>query len=327
MSIEDQNILAFLETQRRNHGAHAEIEPGLWLLFAVPAADAETNALAQALLDQATFAHGSGASEDDRWTIYYVDTANRLPAMHWMEDLHALKAGEVRPVSPAHRGLIRELAGSNMPHRIAQKLVELHGRNELCAGAVSEPDVMRALLDRLHVANPLFYSAFHSLLTHHLLDMIVLHRQLIPEDVDMANEVVLGGVSGDPFVQSRQDAGTQIRNALIRFHVINPLDQQKNTALTNPYAAYLDLVREGDRIKASIDGTVTALSPANFVRAIRATRRNLYRGGEFERFNTQVPWMEEEIAYSFRFIKQRLGSRRDLSPMDGLYMLERAMEA
>ena len=327
MSIEDQAILDFLDAQRREYGGNMEIEPGVWVLFAVSAADTETNALARSLLDQVGFAHDSGASEDDRWILYYVDTANRLAALHWMEDLHALKAGEIRPVPPAQRALIRELAGSDMPHRIAQKLAELHGRGELSAGAVGAPDVMRALLDRLHVANPLFFSAFHTLLTHHLLDMIVLHRQLITEDVEMANDVVLGGLSRDPFVQSRQDAATQIRNALIRFHVINPLDQQKTTAMTNPYAAFMDILREGDRITASIDGTTTALSPANFVKAIRTTRRNVYRGGDFDRFNTQVPWMEEEIAYSFRFIKQRLGSRRDLAPLDGLYMLERAMEA
>ena len=57
-----------------------------------------------------------------------------------------------------------------------------------------------------------------------------------------------------------------------------------------------------------------------------STRRNLYRGDEFKSIDTQVPWMREEIAYSFRFIKQRLDSRRDLGTMDGLYMLERAVE-
>src|SRR5687767_14940196 len=105
MSIEDQAILDFLAAQRQEYGGNVEVEPGIWVLFAVNAADAEQNALARSLLDQVGFAHDSGASEDDRWILYYVDTANRLAALHWMEDLHALKSGEIRPVSAAHRAL------------------------------------------------------------------------------------------------------------------------------------------------------------------------------------------------------------------------------
>ena len=36
--------------------------------------------------------------------------------------------------------------------------------------------------------------------------------------------------------------------------------------------------------------------------------------------------MTEEIAPSFRFIKQRLEYRRNLAPIDGLYMLDRAAD-
>lgn len=38
------------------------------------------------------------------------------------------------------------------------------------------------------------------------------------------------------------------------------------------------------------------------------------------------PQMRDYGGYSFRFIKQRLESERALSAMDGLYMLERAVE-
>jgi hypothetical protein len=142
----------------------------------------------------------------------------------------------------------------------------------------------------------------------------------------LTNEIVKGGLSRDPFLQSRQDATTEIRNVLIRFQVISPFDQQKSLAISNPYAVYLEIVSHGDELTASIDGNNITVPRRNFLNAIHLIRRNLYRGEQFSSFDTQSPWMNKDIAYSFRFIKQRLDSRRDLAAMDALYMLERAVE-
>ena len=146
-------------------------------------------------------------------------------------------------------------------------------------------------------------------------------------DVAAINDLLRSGLSADPFLQSRQNAAAEIRSTFLRFHLINPIDQQKNTAIKNPYAAYLEVMSEGDRIIAPIDGTAITVPRASYLGAIRAVRRNLYRGGEFSRFDTQAPWMTEALAYPFRFIKQRVDGHRELTPFDALYMLERAVEA
>ena len=326
MNIDDQKLLTFLDPQIREYGGNVEIETGLWVLFAVSAADEEANAIAHSLLDGVGFAHDAGESEDDQWRLYYVDTANRPKAVHWLKDLSMIVAGEIRPASPEQLALIDELAGSNMPHRIAQQLADMHLRDAISAGVIHDPTAVRTLLDRLHSREPLFFSAFAALLTHYLIDMTVLLQQMIDEDVGLGNEIVKGSISQDPFFQTRQTAAANIRNLLIRFHVINPLDQLKNTAIINPYAAFMEITRDGDDVTAQVDANMTKLNRHNFIHAIRSVRRNLYKGERFENFSTRAPWVNEEIAYSFRFIKQRLDMRRDLSPQDGLFMLERAVE-
>jgi hypothetical protein len=326
MEIDPQLLLRFLEPQIRDYGGNVEIDDGLWTLFAVEATDDEANSLARAVLSDVPFAHQVGASEDDRWTLYYVDAANRWPAVHWLDDLHKTAAGEVRPLATAQEALVREIISSDKPHRVAQQLAEMHTRGEVSAGIFRDPTTVRSLLDRLHQREPLFFSAFLTLLTHHLIDMVVLLRQMIPEDVTLKNEIVKSGLSRDPFLQSRQDAAAEIRNLLLRFQVINPIDQQKNIAITNPYAVYLEVVGNSDDIAAPIDGTVVNIPRRNFLNAIHAIRRNLYRGEPFSSFNTQVPWMTDEIAYPFRFIKQCVESHGELTPIDTLYMLERAVE-
>jgi hypothetical protein len=185
---------------------------------------------------------------------------------------------------------------------------------------------VRSLLDRLHQREPLFFAAFLTLLTHQLIDLVVLLRQLIPEDVALKNEIVMGGLSRDPFLQSRQDAAAEIRNLLLRFQLINPIDQQKNTAITNPYAVFLEVVADGEQISAPIDGSVVTVPRKNFLAAIHTTRRNLYRGEDFATFDTQALWMTKDIAYAFRFLKQRVDTHRELTALDTLYMLERAIE-
>jgi hypothetical protein len=164
-----------------------------------------------------------------------------------------------------------------------------------------------------------------TLLNHHLVDMLVLHRQLLPEDVALKNEIVSGGLSRDPFLQTRQDATIEIRNTLLRFQLINPIDQHKNVSIANPYAVFLEVVCAHGDVIAPIDGAAVTIPRSDFLDALHSIRRNLYRGEQFSSFDTQSPWITPKIAYPFRFIKQRVESRPDLAVLDTLYMLERAV--
>ena len=325
--FDDQILKDFLAPQIREYGCHVEIDDGLWTLFAVPATDSLSSAIARSLLVHATFAHDSGASADDQWTLFYVDSANRTAAIHWLDDLTKLLDGAIRPAAPAHRALVDAVIGSDKPHRAAQQLGELHANGTLCAGLVRDPVKVRALLDRLHQREPLFFSALLTLLNHHLVDLVELLRQLIPEDVALKNEIVRGGLSRDPFLQSRQDAAAEIRNILLRYQLINPIDQQKNHAIKNPYAVFLDIIEAGENVTLPIEGNAVTVPRKDFVSAVHSIRRNLSRGGEFASFDTHVPWMTKELAYPFRFIKQGLDSRRELATLDALYMFERAVDS
>ena len=325
MIIDDNRLIPFLEAQIRDYGGKVEIDTGLWALFAVPATDVETQGVARAVLVEARFAHDAAVSNDDKWMLYFVDTPNRYVAMHWLEDRLMLLTGGIRPASPAQLELIGELTSSNMPHRVAQRLAEQHTRNEISAGAINDPMTVRTLLDRLHQQEPLFFTAFQTVLTHHLIDLVVLLEQIIDEDVILETQIMRGSVSRDPFIQSRQDAAATIRRLLIQFHVISAMDQQRNTAISNPYASLAEMVLEGGMILTHIDGNKVSLPRQNLLRAIHSIRRNLYRGEKFETFNTGVPWMSEEIMHPFRFIKQQLDAHRDFTAMDWLYLLERAV--
>ena len=326
MNLDTPGLAGFVERQLHDWGGKLEVDAGLWALLGVETSDETGNALARGLLAGVTFAHDSGSAEDDRWVLYYVDSTNRSAAMHWLEDLHRRLIGETRLPSLEQRRMIKELVESPAPHRLAQTLGEQHAQGGLAAGSVREAAVIRGLLDRLHVREPLFYAAFHQLLTHHLIDMVVLQQQLIPEDVELLNEAMSGSVSRDPFLASRQTAAIEIRRILVEFCVINSLDQQKNTAIHNPYAAYMEIIGQGEELVLPLDGLNIPTARKNFIEAIHSIRRNLYLGGEFERFDTQAPWMRSDIAQSFRFIKRRLETHRDLTPFDGLAMLERAVE-
>ena len=326
MDFDDQTLKDFLEPQIRDYGGNAKLEGELWALFAVSAHDALANGLARFLLTDVKFAHDSALSDDDQWKLYYVDTANRWAAVHWLDHLTKTLEGAIRPIAPANRELMDEVINSDKPHRAAHQLAELHTRGEISAGIFRESTAVRSLLDRLHSREPLFFSAFQTLLTHHLVDLVVLLKQMIPEDVALKNEIVKAGLSRDPFLQARQDAAAEIRNLLLRFQLINPIDQQKNIAITNPYAVYLDVIKDGDQITVPIAGSPITQPTQDFLRAIHVVRRNIYRGEQFSKFDTQAPWMSREIAYPFRFIKQQTDIHRELTTMDALYMLERAVE-
>ena len=109
-------------------------------------------------------------------------------------------AGEIRPIASLQSTLIIELVSSQKTHRVVQDLADAHARGELCAGAICRADDVRSLLDRLHQSEPLFFSAIRTLLHHHLIDRVVLHRQLLSEDIALNNEIVSGGLSRDPFL-------------------------------------------------------------------------------------------------------------------------------
>lgn len=325
MNLDAPTLQRFLGTQLRDHAARTEIAPGRWLVFAVEAADLVGNQHAVELLDDSGLPHDVGATEDDGWLLYHVDDATRPGALFWLEDLGQRIEGRIRPVAPAHQTLLHGLLDSTMPHRVAQQLAAAHAGGALRAGAADDPMLVRALLDRLHQREPLFFTAFHTLLAAHLVDMVVLFGQLISEDVQLKNEIVAAGLSRDPFLQSRQDATAGIRNLLIQFHVINALDQHKSPAGTNPYAAFLDLVTDGASVHATVDGHVAEVPRADFLDAVHSIRRGLDGGGQLAALDTRVPWMHDRIARPFRFIKQLLAARPELTPLDGLYMLERAV--
>ncbi|MCB1105082.1 MAG: hypothetical protein H7A44_05320 [Opitutaceae bacterium] len=323
-SVAPEILIEFIRPQQRDFGANHEIAEGLWAVFALPVGDAEANALARELLADAPFPHETGTTEDDSHELYYVTTAHRHAATHWLEDLVKTAAGEVRPVSPEQQHLIDQVLASETPHRAARQLAEAHEAGTVTAGLIRRTETVRALLDRLHGREPLFYGALQMLLNHHLVDMLVLFRQLIGEDVGLLNEIVKGGLSRDPFLQTRQDATSEIRNHLIRFRIINPMDQMKNTGLGNPYAAFMEVAVSNGQIIAPVDGIKSDLARSDFIHAIHSIRRKLYQGESFSAFGTQSPWMTERIALPFKFIRQKLEARADLSPLDALYMLERS---
>jgi hypothetical protein len=323
--LDDFRLPDFLSQQLEESGGKVEIESGLWLLFVIEARDQDANSLARDLLADVTFAHDSGTSADDLWTLYYVDSANRPAAVHWLKDMKARATGDIRPVAPDHQALIRQLSTSALPHRVAQQLGELHGRGELSAGSINDPVLIRWLLDRWHMPDPIALPTFLTLVSHHLLDLAVLLDQLESDDVDVLNDILKSDVSRDPIDRSRYDAAGEIRRVLNRFQVINGMDQEKNVTTTNPYAAYVDIACVGDRVVMPVDGTMVRVLREHLLRAIRTTRKQLFRGEDFGDFNTLAPWVTDSVALPFRFIKQRLEVHRDLAPMDWLYSIERAI--
>jgi len=327
MTHEDRKIIRFLDEQLREHAGKHEVEPGSWLLFAIPVLDRSTNNLAAQLLSKAPFPCEMGTSDDDQWALYFVRGNSRALALHWADNERRRAAGEVLMPAPEDMALATEIHDSKMPHRAAQRLATLHEQGEVPAGFINNGILIRSLLDRLHSMQPLYFSAFRILLENHLVDLVELLKQMTPEDVELENQIVGSGLSRDPFLQSRQDATAQIRYYLLRFHVINPLDQTKNVTITNPYSAYLEILTEGEFVRAKIDGNIVRLPRADYREAIHLIRRRIYLGGKFSEFSTQAPWITEETAYPFRSIKQSLQNKPDIQPLDGLFMLERAIDA
>ncbi len=325
MVMDDQEILGFLRPQVRDFGCNLAIGPDAWALFAVAAKNAAGNTLAKDLLRSVNFTYATGEAEGDGWILYYVNTENRARAVFWLDDVQRTLAGLHRLPSPAEQALIRDLAGSATPHRVARKLADLHAKGELAAGAIGEPQVVRMLLDRLHAQEPLYFSAFLLLLEQHLIDLLVLYQMLVDEDIRLGNEIVQGSISQDPFLQSRQAAAASIREQWLRFKILNPLDQQKHAANSNPYVAFTETRLVGDDVIIRVDGIDKTKSRLDFVSTIRVLRKNIYRGERIENLSTQTAWVTEVTAQPLRFIKQQMESRKDIAGLDWLYMLERAV--
>lgn len=323
---DEREILGFLAPQVKEFGGNLSIGPDAWALFALQTSDQAGHVLAKDLLRNVSFTYQIGEAEGDVWTLYYVDTANRERAVFWLDDVQRALTGLFRLASPSQQAAFKELAASTTPHRIARSLADLHAKGELAAGSIHEPQVVRSLLDRLHAQEPLFFSAFLILLENHLLDLLVLHQQLMDEDIRLGNEILRGSISQDPFLQSRQTAAANIREQLLRFHILNPLNQQKHSSSANPYAACTEtrLAEEGVIIR--VDGIDRTQPRPEFVATIRLLRKNLYRGERIEDLSTHTPWVTETTAQPLRFIKQQMESRPDVQNLDWLYMLERAVD-
>jgi hypothetical protein len=324
--VDDQKTISFLNLQMERFGGNLEVEPNAWALFVVAAADGAENTVAKEQLASATFAYQIDKSEDDAWVVYWVNGDNRAAAAFWLDDTHRKLSGQIRCMSPSQVSLLDEMRTSPMPHRIAKNLADLHTKGEIIAGAIRQPQIVRSLLDRLHVGEPLYFSAFQILLERHLIDLIVMNQKLENEDVELENDLTRGSVSTDPFFQARQTAASQIRNYLVRWHMINPIDQQRGAATNNPYAYLTESRFEGDEVILHIDGIERALGKSGFLDALRMIRKNVYRGARLEEVNTETPWITEMTAYPLRFIRQQMSSNRRISALDWLYMLERAVD-
>jgi len=323
---DEREILDFLEPQIRDFGGNLALDTDLWTLFAVRTDDAGSHALVRDLLLKVDFAWQSGEAEGDPWTLYYIDTANRARAVFWLDDVQRTLRGHYRCATPAQHALIKELALAGSPHRIARNLADLHAAGGMAPAPIRDPQTVRGLLDRLHAQEPLYFSAMQMLLEHHLIDLLVLYRQLVDEDIRLGNEIMQGSISQDPFLQSRQAAAAGIREQLLRFKIINPLDQQKHASNANPYVAFTETRLAGDDVIIRVDGLDQTKPREDFVRTVRLLRKDLYRGERIENLNTQTPWVTAVTAQPLRFIKQQMEARKDIASVDWLYMLERAVD-
>lgn len=321
----EEALQAFLRRQLETHGGNVEIDPGFWTLFAIARDDEPGAHLAEVLLQKVPFEYHVGEAEGG-WTVYYVATAHRATAAGWLEDSERVLLGRFRQANPAQQTAIKELLTSGSPHRIARTLADLRAAGELSAGVIRDPALVRGLLDRLHAREPLYFSAFQLLLEHHVVDLLALYQKIMDEDIRLGNEVLQGAISQDPFMQSRQTAASQIRQQLVKYKLINPMDQQRNASIGNPYVSFTETRLDGADILVRVDGIDKKYSRTDFTGAIHLLRKHMYRGERIENLSTQTPWITEITAQPLRFIKLQSEARRDVSAMDWLYMLERAVD-
>lgn len=324
LAVGEKHLLKFVEQQIEDIDAESEIAPGYWALFAHPIDEEEPKVLCDALLDSAPFPFETGTSGDGVWRIYYVATPAKATAQHWLNDTRNLLSGRLRDPSPIQSDALNSLLESPMAHRIARQLATQFEAGAFPVGGIRDARLIRSLLDRIHVREPLFLAALHTLMQHHLIDLLILNQQLIPEDMEVLNDLTKGSVSQDPFFKSRQESVSGIRELLIQGKIINPLDQQKHSDVKNTYASIVDLRRQNDIVLLRIDGIDQEINRPEFINSIRDIRSRCYLGESIADMGTNAPWVTASNAYSLRFVQQRILARPETSALHWLYMLERA---
>ncbi|GAB5560245.1 MAG: hypothetical protein SynsKO_18920 [Synoicihabitans sp.] len=319
-------LRVLLDEQRAEYGANEEVAPGCWAVFAILKADDSSHMAIEALIKVAPFPIQSGESEDSLWALHYVEAEHRGPARFWLDDLICLLDGRIRKASPEVRKQIESLIVSPMPHRVARELANEAAAGNIPPGAISDYPTLRALLDRSHRQEPMFLNALQIILEAHLVDLKLLFTALISEDIALGNDLTKGSLSRDPFIQTRQNAAAAIRDYLIQNKILNPLDQQKHTDVTNPYVALTDLRKVGRDFILRVDGRDHETMGSHFIETLHRVRRQVYRGIPITDMGTNAPWVTEDRAYPMRYIAQKLGKASNLPPLVWLYMLERAMD-
>ncbi len=111
---------------------------------------------------------------------------------------------------------------------------------------------------------------------------------MISEDITLGNDLTRGYLSRDPFIQTRQNAATAIRDYLIQNNILNPLDQQKHTDVTNPYVALTDLRRVGRDFVLRVDGRDHETMGSHFIETFHRVRRQVYRGIPVQDMGTRL---------------------------------------
>jgi hypothetical protein len=316
-----------LDEQRADYGGNEEIAPGCWAVFAVEKTNETHRIVIDALMATATFAYQTGESQDDAWILHYVDSADRATARYWIDDLIRVLDGRARQPNPSDKERIKNLLNSPMPHRIARELADRAATGELPPGAISDRSTVRAILDRSRRQEPVFLAAILTILEAHLIDLKTLFDAIEPEDIALSNSLTQGGLSQDPFMQTRQTAAAGIREFLVINRILNPLNQQKHTDVQNPYVELTELRHDGRDFILRIDGRDHNSLGSHVIETIQKVRRQIYRGITFPQIGTKAPWVTDEKAFPLRFIVERGDARREIAPLLWLYMLERAMES
>lgn len=328
LGLGDAHLKTFLEEQRADFGATMEIAPGRWALLAVQRGDADADFLARSVLESAPFPVAEGSSDDDGWTIFHVDTATQSLARHWLDGALAWLTGGAACPSPQDVARLRELLSAAMPHRIGRSLADDAERGLLPSAVLRDTALVQALIDRLHRQEPTFLAAVLLLVEHHLIDLLVLHRALTNEDLEILNQLTQGNVSQDPFLLNRQTAAASLRQQLIAACILNPLDQRKHAETSNPYAQITRLRRQADgSVLLRIDGIDQRVNPAEMRETLTKIRQRDNRGIDSLAPESRAPWATDERAYHLRFLRQLATENPRLRTADLLHMVERALES
>jgi hypothetical protein len=233
--------------------------------------------------------------------------------------------GAIVAPSPSDREKLMELLVVKMPHRAARTLVAAREQGTLPVAALRDRRDVRALLDQVHLQDPMFLGAFAELLKNHLIDLAVLFAEINADDLNVLNELTKGTASSDPFFMGRHSAGSAIRQQLIDDKILNPLDQHKHSDVKNPYTTLMRLRFNQGELLMRIDGIEQTTSVTAFRETLIKIRRRLYRGIDVLDMDSRVPWAVDDVAYHLRFVRQQITDNPGRDVLEVLYMLERAV--